>query len=352
MLAIEVCRWLLFRRRLEAEYYTIRIGFGKGTGVAQSYTPSSVMYAEFKTMGLGNRQVAFALIDTSCTFGKMNMRERIESRDRLSRHIVHVAPGELQPELFRDFAQSGQTLTCAMIDKMKANGGEAARAVFERFSGLGAQHMIDVLDECGIESSAYRNALARLADLQGESMLSLAMAHVVLFVATGCTGDPFVGAQEAEKFASEELGEAFCTRESELGALTHDIQALPRLAVVRVIDGCLKGGSSFHVLPSCGQSVEIGAIPSGEYAISDVDDDVSRHHARLTEKEGHWFLEGLGSTNGVSVIGGADKLEHVIEPPRRLRNRNWKSEPYEVFPTDTICLGATTRFMVVPVLSE
>lgn len=48
--------------------------------------------------------------------------------------------------------------------------------------------------------------------------------------------------------------------------------------------------------------ITIGKANDNEYVVNDP--SVSRHHARLTyEKEGHWILEDLGSTNGTFVNG-------------------------------------------------
>lgn len=48
--------------------------------------------------------------------------------------------------------------------------------------------------------------------------------------------------------------------------------------------------------------ITIGKANDNEYVVNDP--SVSRHHAQLTyEKEGHWILEDLGSTNGTFVNG-------------------------------------------------
>ena len=36
--------------------------------------------------------------------------------------------------------------------------------------------------------------------------------------------------------------------------------------------------------------------------------------------------------------------------PKRNRDRGYSPAPFEIFPTDTICLGSSTRFMVMPML--
>ena len=121
---------------------------------------------------------------------------------------------------------------------------------------------------------------------------------------------------------------------------------------MRIVGGRLKGADAFYRIPPTAQGAEIGALASGEHAITDVDEDVSRHHARVYKQGPHWYIEGMKSTNGTTVISGDDKLVYTVEPPRGERPRDWKPQPYEIFPADTICLGSSTRFMVIPVASD
>ena len=308
------------------------------------------MYSEFKALGLDNRSAALVLIDTDHAFGEVNMRERIESRDRLSRTIVHAKPGDIHPELFNDFALSSQVLLRVLIDKLKAKKVDDPRtALLERFSGPAAQNMMAALKECRIDPYAYANTLDAIARLERLNDFQNALLYLILFVATGCTGDPLFAAQTVERFALEELNEAFLTPEPGVYATPETQPRSEDLALVRIIGGQMKGGSSFYVLTKRESGTEIGTLATGSDAIRDVDEDVSRHHARVFERDGHWFVEDLGSTNGTSVIAGSDKVEHVVQEPRRKRKQAASSDAYEIFPTDTLCLGATTRFMVIPV---
>ena len=47
---------------------------------------------------------------------------------------------------------------------------------------------------------------------------------------------------------------------------------------------------------------------------NDVDIDVSRKHLRIFEDGSAWHAQGLGSTNGTTLISGADKSITEIEP--------------------------------------
>ena len=310
------------------------------------------MYSEFKVMGLSNRTVALTLIDTDHCYGEINMRERIESRDRLSRHIVHVEPGELHPDLFNDFGHSSQVLLRAMLDNLNSKKVDNPRQLaFERFSGISAERMVDALNETGIDSSAYRNALESIARLHDVSDFHKTLLYIILFIVTGCTGDPQTGALETERFASSALNKLFLTPVSQPHDSSPASSSISNLALVRIANGMLKGNNPLYPIDKSGEGTEIGTFAAGVNSITDVETDVSRHHARIFNDDGHWYIEGLSSTNGTTVITGADKREYIVEPPRHKRDANWKSKPFEIFPTDTICLGATTRFMVIPVTS-
>jgi hypothetical protein len=130
------------------------------------------------------------------------MRERIESRDRLSRHIVHAEPGDIHPELFNNFAQSSQVLLRVLLDKLKAKKLDDPRAILlERFSGPAAQEMVASLKECRIDPYAYVNAVDAISRLDRLNDLQSALLYLMLFIATGCTCDPLSAAQKVERFA-------------------------------------------------------------------------------------------------------------------------------------------------------
>jgi len=118
---------------------------------------------------------------------------------------------------------------------------------------------------------------------------------------------------------------------------------------MRIVSGKLKGPNGFHRLNTDAQGTEIGSLASDSSAINDVDEDVSRRHARVYREGTSWYIVGLKSTNGTTVISGADKIERVVEPPKGERPRDYVPEPVEIFPADTLCLGSSTRFMVIPI---
>lgn len=78
-----------------------------------------------------------------------------------------------------------------------------------------------------------------------------------------------------------------------------------------------------------------------------MDGDVSRRHLRVWAEDGRWWAQGLGSTNGSTLISGDTRETRVIEPARVDRERGADYPPVEILNSDTLCLGATTQFLVM-----
>ena len=311
------------------------------------------MYAELKALGLSNREVAVTLLDTERRIGDSLVIDRIDSRSLLSRTIVHVAPGEVPPTLLKDFSSSVQVLMGKSIAKMKKTRPCDASLEYEkRFSRPAAQAMQAALRAYNIDDSVYRNTLAHIANLDIAGGSDRALLYFMLFVVTGCTGNPREGARQVEQFSSSNVGAFFHTVEADVGVVEEVEDEDYNLGLMRIVGGKLKGANGFYKLDASDRGTEIGSLTAEAHAINDVDEDVSRHHARIYKQGSHWYIIGLKSTNGTTVISGEDKMEHVVEPPRRERGRDYVPEPYEIFPTDTICLGSSTRFMVLPVMDD
>ena len=318
--------------------------------MAHENSPSSIMYADFKELGLKNRDVALVLFDTDRAFWNSSLRDRIESRTQLSRGIVHVAPGEFDINLFRDFTQSSQTIMSRMATRMRERREtEITRKIAERYAGPSARAMQTALREYGINDSMYRNAVLHVSNLGLVNEADRALLYLMLFVVAGCTGDPREAANVVERFAADRVGASFRTTEASFDSYEPDAPESDdyTLGLMRIVNGRLKGTSAFYRIAATEQGTEIGALATSPGAITDVDEDVSRRHARIYKQGSHYYIIGLKSTNGITVISGEDKIERVVEPPKWERPRDYVPQPYEIFPTDTICLGASTRFMVM-----
>ena len=321
--------------------------------MAHEHSPSSVMYADFKDFGLKNNEVALALLDNDRSFGGVAMHERIASRTQMSRTIVHVAPGGVDGYLFNDFAQSSQTILSRLVSLLRKDGAaDPMAALAEHFSGPAALEMQSALREYGIDDSLYRNLTGHIGQLANLSEADRTLLYVMQFVVVGCTGDPRQAADVVDAYSKNRIGAAFRTTVS----VADDFQDSDdegfgddgaRLGLMRIVGGKLKGADGFYHISPTEQGTVIGTLASEPGSITDVDADVSRQHARIFRKGNHYYIVGLKSTNGTTVIAGDDKMEHVVEPPKRERPRDYVPTPYEIFPTDTICLGASTRFMVM-----
>ena len=328
--------------------------------MAHENSPSAVMYAELKDLGLKKSDSAALLLDTKRQGAGGWLDDRVNSPSQLTRYIVQTAPGEMSRAFFQDFGQSAPTIMGRIATKMRKDGkttSEANAVIAQRFSGASATAMQQALDAYGIDSSIYRNALAHIAGLQPLSETDRALLYLMLFLVTGCIGDPGEAAQEVERFSTNRVGAAFRTTEAswdDLGNANARSDAgvsedMTLLGLMRIVDGKLKGGS-LHRLTTDPAGTEMGSLAIGQNAITDVDADVSRHHARIYCEGGCWYIVGLKSTNGTSIISGGDKLERVVEPPKKDRPRDYVPKPVEIRPSDTICLGVSTRYLVMPIV--
>ncbi|HAM16302.1 MAG TPA: hypothetical protein DCP91_10720 [Eggerthellaceae bacterium] len=331
---------------------------------ANENAPSSILYADLKDLGCKNYDVALILMETDRRFGDMVLLDRIESRSQLSRYIVHVAPGEMSEAFFKDFTRSAPAVLALIAQRQtKGDVARVAPLVAERYRGASADAMRQALEAYGADGSVYRNALSHIDSLPLENEVQRALLFLMLFIVAGCTGDPHRAAKVVHDFAANYAGAAFRTVEASIalnadsashgagegdGADETDV----RLGLMRIVGGKLKSGSSLYPLATDAAGSIIGSLASGPAAITDVDADVSREHARIYRTGQHWYIVGLNSTNGTSVISGADKVVRTVEPPRGERPRGYEPEPMEILPSDTICLGASTRFMVMPIWGD
>jgi serine phosphatase RsbU (regulator of sigma subunit) len=93
--------------------------------------------------------------------------------------------------------------------------------------------------------------------------------------------------------------------------------------------------------------VTIGRSPSSSICIPDV--SVSRQHAEIEQREGHWFLRDLGSSNGTRLNGTAVQASTRIAPGDTVRFGNVLRHVIsdqlgsQVTLTETSLLGATLK---------
>lgn len=321
-------------------------------------TPSSVLYDDLKRFGIKNNDAAQILLnlDMTCRAGSktVTMRDRIEDRTFLSREVVHAAPGQLQPHFIADMAGATMTIASRLARSGgtgTGSGGAKARtreSLAAHYGGAAAQAMIDALEQNGIDGAVYRNALERISCAPLPNERSRGVLYLMLFTGTGCYADPARAAEIVERFAKSRLAQGLYTTEMDVDEQVAGNAETERtgrhLGLLRMVGNKARG--AVYPLSMGPEGTVIGALASGACDIADVDRDVSRRHLRIHLDKGHWYAQGLGSTNGSSLVSGLDQSQHVIEPPRGARTPGTTYPPVEIEPGDLLRLGATTSFLV------
>ncbi|MBR3327592.1 MAG: FHA domain-containing protein [Atopobiaceae bacterium] len=313
--------------------------------MARKGSPSSVMYAQLKEFGISNRDAARLLLNTSLTFDGRMLGSRIDDSSQLSRRIVHTAPEELPQSLFNNFAEACTVIERRILQRLAASAlsSDMDRARRELQTILEVEcvpQMTLALRSFGMDSSLYNDVVIYIQNLRLAREEDRTFLHLLLFVVTGCVGNPRISSRIVTDYATDVLGAEYHTAPTQFGM--GQKTALPsatRIGLVRVTGGFVPAGSRMHVLNPDGTC--IGLLPSGDHIIADVDADVSRNHAYIWQDGEHWYLRDLGSTNGTRLVSGGDGSERAV-------GRSVEEAP-ELFASDIICLGATTRFMVMPV---
>lgn len=305
-------------------------------------TPSRVMYNDLKTFGgikLGS--AAEILLSDRPRAGGRSLRERASSTPSfLTREVCDAEPGKYGERDFNDFSAAALTIVSRMVDRL--GGADARERICRHYGEETVEPMCEALEAYGCKGTLYANAVERVATMTLANEKDRASVYVLLFVATGCLGQPYRAFKLADEFARAKLSGYFRTKMDADGPVPEPVA--PRetsMALVRERNGV--GDSRFYQLDPAG--TEIGAFSDGPSDISEVELDVSAPHLRIWREKGHWYCEGLGSTNGTTIVS-VDKRVRVVEPPARERPRDWTPEPCEIFSADLICLGAHTCFRV------
>ena len=316
-------------------------------------TPSSYMFSDLRKFGrLTNRDAAQELLSATVTYGGKAPRMRITDRTFLSRQIVHALPGQTHPELFADFFQSSQTLTSRIIAN-RPNPVTAREEVRDHYCGEAALGMQQVLRDFDLDDTLYANAISRIAAAKFRTESDRTVLYVMLFLATGCLADPQRAVSIVERFVEYKLAMDIGTVEMDVGAEYEDRPGSERdevvLGLLRISGDTAR--PPIHPLATTDEGTLVGSLADGESVINDVDVDVSRRHLRIWRDGARWYAQGLGSTNGTILIPGDGTDPVVIEPPRAKRAHDGSYPPVEISNSDVLCLGATTRFLVMRITS-
>lgn len=314
-------------------------------------TPGSVMYQDLKTFGrVSNRDAALLLLNPDVRYGSVSLRDRaIQDRSFLSREVVHARPQDMGPGRFADLAQASLTLAGRIADGLGAPGAQQLMA--EHYRGPAADAMRQALDDNDLDGTIYANALEKIAQARIPSERDRMVLYLMLFVSTGCLQNPRASVSLVEDYAASKLSSGLYTTETSVGpGYARSLQqrdAGVALGLMRIVDGAMRLPA--YRLSTAPEGTVVGMLAPGPDGITDVDRDVSRLHLRIWRDQGRWWAQGLGSTNGTTLISGDTGETRVVEPPRGLREPGVVYPPQELLHSDTLCLGATTRFLVLRV---
>ena len=325
--------------------------------MARIDTPSSVMYNMLKRYGMSNHAVASSLLNTTLSFDGKLLQDRIDESSQLSRRVVHTRPGDMPIGLFNDFLITCPQLMRKAVDAraVSKHSGNVEAAIAELDSLINdeaTEKMIAALETCNVDSSAYRNMTSFIRHAELASERNRTLLAFMLFVITGCVGDPKVAALLVVQYATDVLGADFQTAQTIVSVATmpKPAKADVRIGLVRIINGHIVAGSRMHMLDPNG--TEIGLLPRSRHVVTDVAEDVSRRHARIWRENGRWYITGLGSTNGTRVVSGTTGQMTIVELPRAERSDEDEPPVVEIAPTDILHLGETTQFIVMAVLGS
>ena len=305
--------------------------------------PARVMYVDLKSFaGINHAQAAEILLSDRPRAGGRSLRAHaLEDPTFRTREIVKAEPGAYAERDFSSFSTSALTITRRMIARL--GGADARERIARHYLTETLGYMCDALDSNGCNGILYANAVEHVASMTLANERDRACVYVMLFIATGCLGDPSRAFELVEEFAHAKLSGAFHTQ------MDADDPAPERVTppdTILVLYPEVAPGIFGQPLPLDPEGTEIGRLAAGPSDISDVPIGVSRHHLRIWREGGRWYCEGLKSTNGTVLVSGDDRSEVVVEPPEHERPRDWRGVPHELRKSDRLCLGARMSYLV------
>lgn len=319
--------------------------------MSKDETPSSVLYGLLRALRISNKEAAQVLLTDELSFGGKIPRDRIGERTYLHR-VVHAQPGEYPEMYFTDLA------TDALVFCSRAVGeGSPVRtmeALVGFLSGEEAAVMAEALAAHGQDGVLFSNLIRKIAKAGAVSDADRASLMMLAYLAAGCYGDVARAVELVEGFQPSLTAHGFRTElagdvaDGEGEGLVRPGSSAPvKLGLVRVVDGALDLGS-IHDLSTAPEGTVIGSMATEASSITDVGTLVSRRHLRVyRDADGSWHAQGLGSTNGTTLIRGSDKMEVLVEAPKVKRTA--ESAPVPLLPGDALCLAGTTVFLAMVV---
>lgn len=313
-------------------------------------TPSEVMYGCLKKFGgIKNNELARVLFTQSFTYGGAPIISRLDDRTFLSRTITRAAPGYFPEKAFKPFPECAKTIYSKLTSRYP--GLEGKQNIISYFTGEARERMSDCLRELDLNDLLYRNIVDRINQMDHIGISDKAALTILPFIATGALGDSSraleITQEYIQSFASNNL-ETEIVRTGEISR-NNGTRAQSSLCLCRLIDGKLR--MPVYPLNDGEEGTEIGSLASSIGAINDVGPGVSRRHVQIIRKgDGFWYAQGLGSTNGTTVIRADDGAEEVVELPRRQRTSGEKPPSIRIYANDILRLASSTYFAVLEIV--
>ncbi|WP_186365824.1 FHA domain-containing protein [Enorma burkinafasonensis] len=300
-------------------------------------TPCGAMFTLLKRKGgLSNREVAGMVLSSRPLSDGKSPVSRIGDRTWVSRFVVHAPVGSLQERYFRDYGVAAQRV----FDRLRSgrrhlSNQQVIELILDR-----QEHLMEQALEAQHQSAVmYRHAVERILELPGESPGERAEMLMVLFIATGCSGQ----VRSAVAYTLDYAKSMFDARPGTPPSEALDVESVrvaddaPRpLGLLRLRDGLVMGGP--YWIDPAGAGAEVGALATGAGDVSDVEGDVSARHVRICrDAEQGWRVEDLGSTNGTVLTDASTGAEQHLD----------EGAPVPLHAGDELRLGAATVFVVI-----
>ena len=310
--------------------------------------PSCALYAGLKSLGrINNGNAAQILMAGNARYGGRLISERLTVPSFISREIVHAKPGDLPEPLFAPFEQSARQIL-NLIMQNRGSDPQSLSKVAKRYMESCVPNMQDALTNCGVDGMLFRNGVERIETTDDSDIKDHLYIHLIFFIVTGClatppapssTPSPLCPTRCSRRLARSRRPSPHFSRQPR--APTGDI----RLGLLRVVGqlGATAAASPYHE-------------PGGQhYRVADWRRE--RHHRRrfrcLAPAPAHLVPRRSLACAGprlhqriVFDLGRrplpAAYRAASTRPPRQLANT-----PVEIHNGDTLCLGATTRFLVI-----
>lgn len=329
-------------------------------------TPCGALFDILKRCGgISHKELATLILSERPLFDGRSPASRANDRTWVSRFIVHAPVDSTRDRYFRDYGVAAQRV----MNRLHATrrGGMTCARILAMICGEPGRPMVDALGACHEDICLYQNALARIRDGEGYTTGERAEVAMVLFVVAGCSASVSRSVDYAMSYVHSVMGgrigtPTLCPASFDSRNMEIDVEPARALGFVRVVDGVI--ASEPYWVSSDFGGVEIGALATGVNDITDVEGDVSAHHACVWYEapgaecaasagksgftspgacfgqgipSGRWLLRDLGSRNGTVVIAGDGSA------PLRVK----EDKTVEVHPGDEVRFGANTAFILV-----